>query len=115
MTVCRSSCSVDCKSYDLPLGVCYSPPLLFPGDPQWGAGDVLDQCDAAAGILTRTLYSSSGGTCRGGGSPVQVPLDVCVGPFGPPRPSGSFQCLDTPGGEPRCGSPDPHLPISPRI
>ena len=102
MTVCRSSCSVDCKScastqqrhvlthtsrssrgyptaitcvarYDLPLGVCYSPPLLFPGDPQWGAGDVLDQCDAAAGILTRTLYSSSGGTCRGGGSPVQAP------------------------------------------
>jgi len=58
--------------YDLPLGVCYSPPLLFPGDPQWGAGDVLDQCDAAAGILTRTLYSSRG-TCRGGGSPVQAP------------------------------------------
>ena len=46
---------------------------------------------------------------------MQVPLDVCVGPFGPPRPSGSFQCLDTPGGEPRCGSPDPHLPTSPRI
>ena len=82
-------CGVDGKVYDLPaLGTCYSPPILFPGDGQWGAFDVRDAMDGAK--LRRAFFNTTDGTCGAETDHFEVPLDACVGPFGPPRPWGRF-------------------------
>jgi hypothetical protein len=82
-------CGVDEKVYDLPaLGTCYSPPILFPGDGQWGAFDVRDAMDGAK--LRRAFFNTTDGTCGAETDHFEVPLDACVGPFGPPRPWGRF-------------------------
>ena len=44
MTLCHDRCVSGCVSYRVPLGTCFSPPQLWPGDPQWGDNDVLDEC-----------------------------------------------------------------------
>ena len=92
MTVCGpiGKCASDCKTYRPPLGRCYSPPLLFPADPQWGSSDVLDTCNSTH--LRRSFYASADGSCKRKTGGFDLPLGVCVGPFGKPRPWGSFQC-----------------------
>ncbi|CAE8581282.1 unnamed protein product [Polarella glacialis] len=81
-------CTTDSQSYIVPLSQCYSPPRLFPGDQQWGAGDVIDKCNKTH--LTRTFYASENGSCQQSTSNFTVALSTCVGPFGKPRPWGSF-------------------------
>ncbi len=56
--------------------------------------------------LKRRFFDSVDGTCRGNPSgsgddddggeedAFVLPFDVCVGPFGPPRPWGTFTLLD---------------------
>ena len=62
MTVCAVRCSLDCKTYRLPLMQCFSPPRLFPGDPQWGAEDVKDTCNGTH--LHRTFFASGDNSCK---------------------------------------------------
>ena len=92
MTLCGplDHCNSDCKSYTVPLNRCFSPPVLFPGDPQWGASDVFDTCNATH--IHRTFFASTDGTCDNSTSGFTDPLHQCVGPFGKPRPWGSFFC-----------------------
>ena len=59
---------------------------------RWGEFDVIDACDIATGMLSRTFYNSTNGTCIDRTGHVSIPLNECVGPFGKPRPWGTFEC-----------------------
>jgi hypothetical protein len=89
MTLCHDRCVSGCVSYRVPLGTCFSPPQLWPGDPQWGDNDVLDECTNAS-YFRRSFYSSLDGSCVGKTGGFELPIGDCVGPFGKPRPWGSF-------------------------
>jgi hypothetical protein len=97
MTICDGFCTGDCVSYVTPMAVCFSPQWLFPEDPLWGEGDILDviysdaEGQAANSSFSRTIFESTNGTCRTSTDNFRVPLDVCVGPFDKPRPWGTFQ------------------------
>lgn len=90
MTLCGDKCESDCKVYSPPTGECYSPPVLWPGDPQWGASDTLDLCNHTH--IVRSFFTSTNGSCANQTDEFTLPLDVCVGPFGKPRPWGKFAC-----------------------
>ena len=92
MTVCGplARCTEDCKTYQPPLGACYSPPILWPRDSQWGSSDTFDECNATH--LSRSFYASTDGTCATRTDGFDLPLHACVGPFGKPRPWGQFSC-----------------------
>ena len=98
MTLCHDNCVSGCVSYLVPLGTCFSPPQLWPGDPQWGDNDVLDECINAS-YFRRSFYSSLDGSCVGKTGGFELPIGDCVGPFGKPRPWGSFNLS--------CGAEDP--------
>mmetsp|Transcript_18296 Transcript_18296/g.37097 ORF Transcript_18296/g.37097 Transcript_18296/m.37097 type:complete len:198 (-) Transcript_18296:118-711(-) len=106
---------VGCKEYITPLDECYNAQILFPGDISWSHFDIYDSLEMRS--LKRRFFESGDGTCRdigggegdgtennGGGESggsgsgdedsFVLPLDVCVGPFGPPRPWGKFTLLD---------------------
>lgn len=111
--MCTSeSCGADenipgCRTYTTPMKACYNARVLFPGDESWGDLDVYDEM--VMSDIKRTFYKSMDGSCVGRGEggdaknsipqPVDaddsfiLPLDVCVGPFGPPRPWGKFNLL----------------------
>merc|ERR1719272_2140380 len=81
----------DPKTYLIPLEQCFSPAQLFPKDPQWGTSDTLDSCNRSH--ITRQFFGTVDGTCKGPvTSSFTLPLHECVGPFGKPRPWGSFSC-----------------------
>jgi hypothetical protein len=106
----------DPKTYTFPADTCISPPHLWPGDPTWASFDVLDTVDAeeddghlVAGSggnssstalkkkqsVTRKFFASENGTCAGEPTDsFKLPLAVCVGPYGKPRPWGvsSLNC-----------------------
>lgn len=90
MEVCTGKCKTDCKIYRPPSGVCYSPPLLWPGDVQWGRFDTLDMCNSTH--LDRSFFNSVNGSCTERTGGFSLPLDACIGPFGKPRPWGKFWC-----------------------
>lgn len=95
MTVCMPAtpgekCEGDCKSYNPPLEACYSPLDLWPGDPQWGGSDTLDSCNGTH--LHRSFFASTNGTCTARTDSFSLPLHSCIGPFGKPRPWGTFSC-----------------------
>jgi hypothetical protein len=95
-TLCKDFCKTDCVSYLTPLTKCFSPRKLFPNDPSWGENDLLDDNVTFAandGQVTfeRAFYSTNDGTCGGTAELQTLPLNECVGPFGAPRPWGSFQ------------------------
>jgi len=91
-----------CKQYKTPLNQCYNGQTLFPGDVSWSALDIYDEMIMRN--LKRTFYQSQDGSCAGredsqrnsapqpvdGDDSFILPLDDCVGPFGPPRPWGKF-------------------------
>jgi hypothetical protein len=98
MTLCTGRCEGDCVSYITPLQQCYSPSSMYPDDASWSEFDVLDELLSEPSLtFQRTVFPSIDGICRGGGSNPNdifiVPLEVCVGPFGKPRPWGSFVVL----------------------
>jgi hypothetical protein len=99
MTLCNDFCKNGCISYRTPLGTCYNPQEMFPGDPSWGDGDILDnKVTFSNGQVTfqRTFYSSDDATCSTGTPPdaETLPLNECVGPFGAPRPWGIFELVE---------------------
>jgi hypothetical protein len=88
-TLCANKCSSDCKTYISPLS-CYNPSKLWPHDPQWGATDIRDSKSLFS--VNRTFYKSSDGTCTGiDGDPDELPMFMCIGPFGKPRPWGELR------------------------
>lgn len=93
MTVCADRCSTNCKVYKVPLSVCFNPTVLWPGDKQWGDNDILDLCHPSKGKLNRTFFRTKDSSCHGYASDsYELPLRECVGPFGKPRPWGTFDC-----------------------
>jgi hypothetical protein len=93
MTLCEDFCKKGCMSYRTPLGECYNPQKMFPGDISWGESDVMDDNVAFTnGHVTfqRKFYSSDDATCTGTPDTETLPLNECIGPFGAPRPWGTF-------------------------
>ena len=98
MTLCVDKCAgYDCKSYITPINECYSSSRLFPNDPSWSGKDVYDTISICrTQTLTRTIYDTENGTCHSSnstGDKFHIPLNECVGPFGKPRPWGSFRLI----------------------
>jgi hypothetical protein len=95
MTLCHDKCQVeDCKTYLTSVGICFSSGSLFPKDPSWSGLDVFDEITNAT--LHRTIFSTDNDTCGGdesGRDSFYIPLGVCVGPFGAPRPWGTFEVV----------------------
>ena len=104
-TVCAEGCRSDCATYVLPTSRCYNPVRLFPHDSQWGAADIVDELVNLT-HLNRSFFASDDVTCQHRTDGFMVPLDVCVGPFGKPRPTGSFTTILPPP------SPPPPSPIA---
>jgi hypothetical protein len=95
MTLCTGRCNGDCVSYTTPLSTCFSSSSMYPDDPSWSEFDIWDiiQFSQFGKAIRRTIYPSQDGTCSDGEDPNDVfliPLDECVGPFGQPRPWGTF-------------------------
>jgi hypothetical protein len=100
MTLCDGKCKGSCcKTYMTPLHQCYSSERLFPNDPSWSGKDVFDTVTCHQQTLTRTIFqASTDGSCQVSDQDddqFRIPLNECVGPFGPPRPWGTFQLLTT--------------------
>jgi hypothetical protein len=96
MTLCTDKCTGDCKSYVTPVSECYNSGALFPNDPSWSARlDVLDT--VICQTLIRTIFHTSDGSCTTSDSDdrFQIPLEECVGPFGEPRPWGTFSLISS--------------------
>jgi hypothetical protein len=50
--------------------------------------------------LTREFFATKNGTCLGEPTDsFDLPLGVCVGPFGKPRPWGVFECQEEKGAD----------------
>lgn len=99
MTLCDGKCQGSCKTYMTPLSQCYSSERLFPNDPSWSGKDMFDTvtCHQTL-ILTRTIFeASTDGSCQVSDQDDQflIPLNECVGPFGPPRPWGTFELTNS--------------------
>jgi hypothetical protein len=92
-TLCVDACLHDCKEYVTPLGECYNGQILFPNDPSWGDVNIRDNPVVTNGQqqLHRRFFPSGNNTsCEQTETTDQftLDLDVCLGPFGPPRPWG---------------------------
>lgn len=83
-----------------PLDECFNGQSLFPQDPSWGDVNILDVLWNKE-TLRRRMYSTS--TTRSGSSncpndavsdDFMIPLNECVGPFGEPRPWGTFTVVN---------------------
>ncbi len=95
-TLCKDYCETSCISYITPLNSCFNPQKLFPSDESWGEGDVLDDnvtfsSDEGQVSFVRTFYSTNDATCGGLCESEMLPLNECIGPFGAPRPWGTFE------------------------
>ena len=95
MTLCSDKCEnyENCKSYITPINVCYSSSILFPNDISWSGKDIHDTIICQT--LIRNIYDTDNGTCRrqddNNDNKFLIPLNECVGPFGVPRPWGTFR------------------------
>ena len=93
MTVCKTRCSGGCVSYTTPVGRCWSPAKRYPHNPQWGTTDILDVCLDGGRQVNRSFFASTNGTCMHHTGGFLLPTAACIGPFGPPRPWGTFVCI----------------------
>lgn len=98
-TICKDRCFSDCINYLTPIGICYngnsnlnrqnenSDP--FGENDIWDDPIVLDGTTHVIGI-ERKFYKSTNSSCTGGVTDMfdKLPLNKCIGPFGPPRPWG---------------------------
>lgn len=89
------SCKSDCFSYRTPVNACYNGQELFPDDESWSEWDVLDEPTACAVAFRRTFFATKDSTCAGAATDVYtLPTEDCVGPFGDPRPWGTFSYVN---------------------
>lgn len=95
MTLCVDKCAgKNCKTYITPIDQCYSSSLLFPNDPSWSGKDLLDVIICETQTLVRIIFDTENGTCRGSSEDkFRIPINECVGPFGEPRPWGTFSLI----------------------
>lgn len=100
LTLCQEKCRDNCQSYVSPSGACFSSASWFPNDPSWSDGwDILDvlhnnSANPKEPMLHRSIYPTKNGTCLGEDpDSFEIPLNQCVGPFGAPRPWGTFQLI----------------------
>ena len=77
--------------YTIPLNKCVNPADQWPGDEQWGSQSFKDsQLNELE--FNRTFYKDGDSGCSDEPDFVQkLPLRACIGPFGDPRPWGSFK------------------------
>lgn len=86
-----------CVACITPLNTCYNAQVLFPNDDTWGNIDIYDTMIMRD--VKRMFYQSTDGSCIGRDKDdvvedyFMLPLDECVGPFGPPKPWGKFTLL----------------------
>ncbi|CAB9504938.1 expressed unknown protein [Seminavis robusta] len=99
-TLCEDKCQSHCREYQTPFYQCFQGAALFPNDPSWNAtGYILDfplnhshfqrQFFDTTNTYPTTLLVVS--ACQG--TPTDefvLPFRTCVGPFGKPRPWGTF-------------------------
>lgn len=102
-TICKDRCMNDCISYLTPIGSCYNGNSTsneqeqteiehsnpFGENDIWDDPIILDGTTHVIGIH-RNFYKSTNSSCTGGITDFfdRLPLDKCIGPFGPPRPWG---------------------------
>ena len=95
-TLCADKCESDCVIFDTPTDECFSAYQLFPNDDSesWSVFDIFDSVSNDLTFFQRTIYGSIDGSCGGLAADVfTIPLEECVGPFGPPRPWGNFSIV----------------------
>ena len=99
MVVCKNctkteGCSSDeesSRTFHITPGECVSPLKEFPDDLDlWGENDFLDVCEKR--VVVRTFYSSNDGSCAVVTDSFRLEFGVCLGPFGPDTPWGTFKC-----------------------
>jgi hypothetical protein len=86
-----------CVRYNTPVAICYNGQSLFPNDPSWGGFDVKDDV-LDDHSFSRKFYNSEDGTCREQTDEFTLPFNECIGPFGQPRPWGTFTLIRTDDG-----------------
>lgn len=101
-TLCDGHCVEECISYLTPLNQqCYNGQALFPNDSSWGDFDIQDTAawdNADPQNFERRFYATKDGSCQGVATDFYVlPLHECLGPFGKPRPWGSFSFAEFDG------------------
>lgn len=91
--LCVDKCETECRHYQTPFETCFHGAALFPDDPSWNSTvDIIDKTMNATHF--RRTFHEPGDSCRGQPSDDFIlPFQVCVGPFGKPRPWGVFQLL----------------------
>jgi hypothetical protein len=92
--LCKEFCleNATCITYETPVSECYNAQFLFPDDPSWGPYDVKD--DLLDNLnFARKIYSSTDRRCGDQTDYFELPFNECVGPFGPPRPWGTFELI----------------------
>ncbi len=120
-TLCTDKCFGECESYLTPLEKCYNGQELFPpfrteemyrglkkhhrSNP-YGKYDIFDEVikssDENVVAIKRSFFESTDSSCENPtGSFENIPLKVCVGPFGEPLPWGSLkiESIETSGSE----------------
>ena len=99
-TLCRGQCVQDCRNYITPLHQCYNGRELFPSDPSWSEFDILDTIIMSNddgnddSSLERFIFDSTDKSCRNVVDYFVLPTNTCVGPFGAPRPWGTFTIIE---------------------
>ena len=79
------------RTFSIPSNSCISPLSAFPDDLDlWGPFDFLDECEATH--VVRTFYGSRDGSCETVTDTYKLLKGVCLGPFGPDTPWGTFTC-----------------------
>eukprot|EP00039_Didymoeca_costata_P012568 m.181673 g.181673 ORF g.181673 m.181673 type:complete len:118 (-) comp15515_c0_seq15:119-472(-) len=85
-------CHDNCKVYTAPNNICYNPKRLFHNDSQWGDYDIIDKCELLGKVIKRCFYTSKNDSCVDESDCYTLQADICVGPFGKPRPWGTLTC-----------------------
>lgn len=96
--LCVDKCLTGCKAYTTTIGVCYNGQQLFPEDPSWSTFDIFDTL-VDASTIQRSFFATTNSTC--GAEPADgfsLPMNVCIGPFGEPRPWGRLILLQASAG-----------------
>jgi hypothetical protein len=97
-TLCGDKCKTHCKHYQTPLSTCFHGASLFPDDPSWNTSASIFDAPINATHFQRDFYEhgrSISHPCQG--LPTDgftLPYDICLGPFGVPRPWGTFHLSD---------------------
>jgi len=121
LVICSNRCSEDCLTFNTPANKCFNGQNLFPNHAEvWGEYDVYDMVSLpkvegnephivdelntgrrGEVTFTRYFFKTRDSSCDGhhfvdvskATDKYVLPLQRCVGPFGPPRPWGTFEFI----------------------